>query len=95
MHIGRNKNKKLTYIFSVFVHFCKQYPSRDHIKTFMASNKNKGYNMREIKVSMRHLECNTAWREGFNKTNTFCNSTSQLLFYNCKHKQCYMIMQYV
>lgn len=30
----RKKNKtKKTHIFSVFVHFCKQYPSRDHIKT--------------------------------------------------------------
>lgn len=69
------------------------------MKTFRASNKNKGYNnIREMKVSMRHLECNTAWRECFTdkkKDYTFCISTSQLLFYNCKHKQCYMIMQYV
>ena len=27
------KKKMRTHIFSVFVHFCKQYPSRDHIKT--------------------------------------------------------------
>lgn len=36
------KTQKLrTHIFSVFVHFCKQYPSRDHIKTHYG-NKNKG-----------------------------------------------------
>lgn len=27
------KKKKWTHVFSVFVHFCKQYPSRDHQNT--------------------------------------------------------------
>lgn len=35
MHTGEELKKKREHTFLVFffLHFCKQYPSRDHIKT--------------------------------------------------------------
>lgn len=53
----------------------------------MASNKNKGYNMRKKLMFYEASRCNTAWRESFYITNnTFAFDES--LLYRCKHRQC-------
>lgn len=57
--------------------------------------------MSETNVLLRHLECNTAWRECFyspkkkrRKRNYILHFFNEsIALYNCKHRWCYMIIQ--
>lgn len=82
MHQKINENKN---IFSVFVHYCKQSLSRNHIITYGKEQKQGKYekNHESLRIT---LQGNTAWHDRLAERRKTKNFVFQQISFNCKHR---------